>query len=76
MKITSASFETVIYRFYFMMAIVLASFFLGYPAFAVLAVPVFLSGLAGVSFKNEAPKTKQQGNEVRLKKNFATANAA
>ncbi len=76
MKITSASFETVIWRFYFMMAIVLASFFLGHPAFAVVAVPVFLSALTGVSFKNGKKKTKYRRKQLNLNVTLSRSNAA
>jgi hypothetical protein len=76
MKITSASFDTVILRFYFMMVIVIGSFVIGYPALAILAVPVFLSALAGVSFKKEKTETQYQSKQVKMNYTKSTANAA
>jgi len=76
MKITTASFTTVILRFYLMMAIVLLAFFSGYPAFAVLAVPVFLSGLAGVSFKKEKPAGTATTKNINLSGQIQRSTAA
>lgn len=76
MKITSASFETVILRFYLMMIIVISSFFSGYPIFAILAVPVFLSALAGVSFKKDKPRSRNHIKYVRLNKRYSKSDAA
>lgn len=51
MKMYSASFETLFWRFNLMMALVIFPFVVGLPFLAILAVPVFLSALMGVSFK-------------------------
>lgn len=58
MKMFNASFETVIWRYYLMMVMVFVPFLVGMPILAVLAVPVFLSALLGVSFTSEK-KTKE-----------------
>jgi len=76
MKITSASFDTVIQRFYLMMTIVIASFFAGYPIFAILAVPVFLSALAGVSFKKDKTRSRNQIKHFKLNKRYSKSDAA
>jgi hypothetical protein len=76
MKISSASFDIVILRFYLMMIIVIGSFFAGYPIFAILAVPVFLSALAGVSFEKDKPRSRNQIKHVRLNKRYSKSEAA
>lgn len=58
----TASIETITLRFILMMGIVIGSFFIGsffsgFFILAVLALPVFLAALTGVSF------TKQQDKE-------------
>jgi hypothetical protein len=50
MKFLSLDFDTVIWRFYLMMAIVIGSFFLGISWLSLLAVPVFFSTLLGMKF--------------------------
>ncbi len=75
MKITSASFTTVILRFYLMMAIVISTFILGYPVLAIIAVPVFLSGLAGVSFK-KASLIKVKTRQLNTNQNVSQQSAA
>ncbi len=50
MKFFEASIETIVIRYYIMMAAVIIPFVVGYPAFALLAVPIFLSALMGISF--------------------------
>jgi len=51
MKIKTASIVELVLRYYIMMTIVIVSFMIGYPVLAVLAVPVFLSALAGISIE-------------------------
>lgn len=50
MTFFTASLETVALRFFLMMAVIIGSFFGGVPYLAVLALPIFLSALAAVSF--------------------------
>lgn len=60
MTLYTASFETVIWRFYLLMAVVVISFFIGAPELALLSVPIFLSAMLGVSFeKTEAESTEE-----------------
>ena len=53
----TASIQTVILRFYLMMAVVIGSFFAGFPVLAILALPILLSIMTGVSF-GKIPQTK------------------
>lgn len=59
MKLSSASIESIIWRFYLMMFIVIGSLYIGYPNLASLSVPVFLSCLLGVKIKNEEKPTER-----------------
>ena len=58
MTFFTASIQTIILRFYLMMGVVIASFFAGFPIFAILALPIFLSIMAGVSFGKVNPPQK------------------
>jgi len=68
MKFFKLSFDTAILRFYLMMVLTLVPFFLGLPYLAILAVPVFLSIMLGVSFKD----TAQVGNWSVIQNNSST----
>lgn len=50
MRLFNVSFSTLIVRFYLMMAIVIAAFFLGYPWLSALSLPVFFITLIGLKF--------------------------
>lgn len=67
MKFFNAKFETVIWRFYLLMIVVILPFFLGIPVLSILALPIFLSALMGVSFRNEKRNTTR--NLVQSKEN-------
>lgn len=58
MTFYSCSFDTILYRFYAMMFIGIASVATGYYAFSVLCLPLLLMSLLGVSFKKSANATK------------------
>lgn len=64
MKPFTASFETIVLRFYLLMLVVIAPFFMGVPMLALLAVPLFFITLLGISFK--APKLTVESNTVTL----------
>lgn len=44
------SVEGLIWRFYLMMLVVILAIFCGYSIFALIALPVFLSGMFGMRF--------------------------
>lgn len=60
MTFFTASFGTVLMRYYLMMAVIVASFTLGYPAFALLSFPIFISAISAISFKNKTHQTNIQ----------------
>ncbi len=49
MKPFDLNFDILLLRFYLMMAVIIVSFFIGMPYLAVLALPIFLSAMMGVS---------------------------
>lgn len=57
MKFFEASVETIIIRYYVMMAVVIIPFVIGIPILAVVALPIFLSALMGISFKRTRNKS-------------------
>ena len=56
MKYFNLRIDTLILRFYLLMAIVLISVFAGIPFMAILALPVFLSGMLGVTIINRTER--------------------
>ena len=56
MKLFELSLQGMIVRFYLMMTVVIAAGFSGYWAFALLALPIFISGMVGLTF-NTSKKT-------------------
>lgn len=50
-KFFNLNFGTVLLRFYLMMGVVIAAGFSGYWLVGLLALPIFLSIMLGVSFK-------------------------
>lgn len=51
MKMFEAKFGTIVLRYYLMMAVVVGAFFFDLPFLAILAIPIFLSAMMGVSLK-------------------------
>lgn len=58
MKFFQLNFATVILRFYLMMAVVIGSVFAGQMWLAVLALPIFLTIMLGMSFKRPVATSK------------------
>lgn len=50
MRFFACTFDKVLIRFFLMMACVIGGLFAGQPLVAVLALPLFLSAILGVSF--------------------------
>ena len=67
MKTYSIDFRTTMLRFYGMMAIVFVAFFLHIYWLAVLALPVLLSIMLGIRFKDDEPAG--EGRHVRMEAN-------
>lgn len=62
MHLFHASFSATLLRFYLMMALVIAGFFLQQYWMIVLAIPVFLSCLLGISFSRD--DFREQSNAI------------
>ncbi len=60
MTFFSASFETVLLRYFLMMAVIIAAFAVGYPILAVLSFPLFIAAFTAVSFKSKNSQTNQK----------------
>ncbi len=67
MTFFTASFETVLIRYFLMMVAVVASFALGYPIFAILAFPLFISAFAAISFGTKPNQTNQNNRSEDAK---------
>lgn len=64
MRVFEANVKTIIFRFYLMMAVVLTAFFSGQFWLAIIALPLFLSALLGVSVHNKQ-KVRKPVTKVR-----------
>ena len=58
MKFFTASFDTVLIRYYLLMVVVVGSFLIGAPLLAFLALPIFLSAFMGINFNPTIKKAK------------------
>ena len=66
MRLYAITYDKVVIRFYLMMGCVLLGMFSGYYAIALLALPLFLSAILGVSFKQE-PTTAETADTSQTK---------
>ena len=57
MKFYEASIGTIVIRFFLLMAIVIVAGFSGQWWLSIFALPILLSAMAGVSFKNDKKTT-------------------
>lgn len=62
MKLLQVNIVTLMFRFYLMMAIVIASFFMGMPWLSILALPVFVISLLGITFDRKFMAARRQKN--------------
>ncbi len=60
MKLFDANFDTILWRFYLLMIVVIVPFVFGIPFLAIFALPVFLSALLGVSFKKKSKENSHR----------------
>lgn len=58
MKFFNINFATVMVRFFLMMAVVIGGLFAGQGWLAVLALPIFLSVMLGISFERTTTPAK------------------
>lgn len=77
MKMFSISIDKLIWRFYLMMAIVIVAVLSHNFLIAILALPVFLSGMLGIQFlpnpKKEIEKDNIEGPTKNLKQHSMAA---
>jgi hypothetical protein len=59
MKMYEANFTTIFWRFNLLIAVTVVPFLIGLPILSALALPVFLSMMLGISFKQDKIKATQ-----------------
>ncbi|MBC6995740.1 hypothetical protein QWY85_18005 [Neolewinella lacunae] len=67
MRFFACSFDSVLIRFFLMMACVIGGLFIGQPLVAILALPLFLSAVLGVSFLPEPTVGAAEAKAVKMK---------
>jgi len=72
MKFFEASIETIIIRYYVMMSAVIIPFVIGVPTLALIAVPIFLSALMGISFNWKIAKTSKKERKASKNLNYSS----
>jgi len=68
MRPFEARFDTIVWRYYLMMLIVIVPFVLGMPLLSLFALPMFLIAILGISFKNE-----NRNEETKIKESKSRA---
>jgi len=68
MRFFALSFDKVILRFFLMMACVIVGLFSGQPLLALVALPLFLSALLGVSFMPVEDTKRNSSAVISLEK--------
>ncbi len=76
MRFFACTFDKVIIRFFLMMACVIGGLFAGQPLIAILALPLFLSAILGVSFMPEEKATAANAKSVVLNPGLRDARKA
>jgi len=71
MRFFALSFDKVILRFFLMMGCVIVGLFSGQPLLALLALPLFLSALLGVSFMPVGETEKEESTIISLENTSA-----
>lgn len=70
----TASIQTIVLRFFLMMAIVIVAIFAGAPYLAVLSLPVFISAMVGLSF--QLPKVVEPASTRQINNRTVSRKAA
>lgn len=68
MRFFALSVDKVILRFFLMMACVIGGLFVGQPLIAILALPLFLSAVLGVSFLPAPQQAASSAQVIELPK--------
>ena len=71
MKFFEASIGTIVTRFFLLMAIVIVAGFIGQWWLAILALPILLSAMTGVSFKSSKKDTAKRSSIDPMSKSEA-----
>jgi len=64
MKVFEANFATIMIRYYLLVAVIVAAFFTGIPIIGLLAIPIFLSALLGVSFRSSKRSNVRDAHDL------------
>jgi hypothetical protein len=64
MRFFALSFDKVLLRFFLMMACVIGGLFTGQPLIAILALPIFLSAVLGISF---LPEPQDEATKAQIR---------
>lgn len=64
MKPFEAKVETIILRYYLLMAVVIIPFFIGLPLLALAALPIFIIAILGISF-NSSEERKEVSRSTK-----------
>lgn len=67
MRFFACTFDSVLIRFFLMMACVIGGLFIGQPLVVFLALPLFLSALLGVSFLPESAPAAAEAKAINMK---------
>ena len=63
------SFDKILLRYYLMMVVAIAPFFLGVPFMSLLAVPIFFSSIMGIKISiGNTPRSIEMNNVGELSK--------
>ncbi|MCB0522053.1 MAG: hypothetical protein H6577_14455 [Lewinellaceae bacterium] len=66
MKFFGLSLDTLLLRYFLMMAIIIVAGFVGQWWLAILAFPIFMSTIMGISFKSKNKEVKAEGKMVKM----------
>jgi len=64
MKFFKVPFDVLIMRYYLLMFVVIASFIIDTPILGLLALPIFLSAMLGVSFNTKSKTSSEAKAET------------
>lgn len=76
MRCFACTFDKVLLRFFLMMACVIGGLFAGQPLIAILALPLFLSAILGISFLPEEKTSAANAKSVVMKSGLRDARKA
>lgn len=75
MRFFALTFDKVLLRFFLMMTCVIGGLFAGQPLIAILALPIFLSALLGISFLPAPQAEVNKAQVIELPKSGSSRKA-